>query len=81
MSDVYTIVVEGLEAAKSQAMWGTYGKSGVEPLRMVKLVDCETDHLLEILRTQHHIRRTDYETIIRSILKDRGVNAGQEETA
>ena len=33
-------------------LWGTYGKSGKEPLKWVKLGDCETEHLQAILRTQ-----------------------------
>jgi hypothetical protein len=39
-------------------MWGTYGKSDVPgqlgpgPLRWVRFIDCSTDHLKTILKTQ-----------------------------
>ena len=32
--------------------WGTYGKSGKNKLRWVKLINCSTSHLEAILRTQ-----------------------------
>lgn len=33
-----------------EVLWGTYGKSGKEPLRYVKLCECSTEHLNEILK-------------------------------
>jgi hypothetical protein len=63
--------VAGLEAAKRNAMWGTYGKPFRHPVRWVRLIDCSTDHLEAILQTEYQIRGGDYETIIRSILQDR----------
>jgi len=75
------IPVFGLELAKATAMWGTYGKGGIEhcggrcaehPLVWKRLVDCETEHLIAILRTQPQVWESDYVKIILSILKDRG---------
>lgn len=71
-ASMYTIVVNGCESAKNLAMWGTYGKSGKDPLRWVRLVDCSTDHLQSILKTQR--LSSDYFFLIWSILKDRGAN-------
>lgn len=84
------IEVEGLYAAKQLAMWGTYGKGGAEhcsgtcpehPLRWKRLIDCDTEHLQAILRTQWQLwypgvaGTCDYPDIIKAILKDRGVEA------
>lgn len=67
------MVATDMERAKQTAMWGTYGKLRSEPLRYVRLIDCATDHLQAILRTQPQVKGDDYETIILSILADRGV--------
>jgi len=56
---------------KDTAMWGTYGKGGNEPLKWVKLVDCTTEHLEAILRTQPQVWNTNYEEFIKEILEDR----------
>ena len=39
----------------ADTLWGTYGKSGKDPIKYVKLCDCETDHLQNILKTQNHL--------------------------
>lgn len=58
------------EEALYQARWGTYGPNGTDPLKYVRLIDCSTDHLTNILRTQHQIEpSTRY--IINEILKMR----------
>lgn len=71
-----------IRANKFQAMWGTYGKNGathcggtcpLHPLVWKRLIDCETEHLQAILRTQHHIRGHYYTDLIHEILADRGV--------
>ena len=67
----YQIVVNDFEIAKANAVWGTYGKNSDQPLTWKRLVDCETDHLQAILRTQGGLSMT-YMEIIHSILKDRG---------
>lgn len=35
--------------------WGTYGKSGREPLKFKKIRDMETEHIINVLCTQHQI--------------------------
>jgi len=67
----YTIGIAGTDRAKRLAEWGTYGKHGDNPLTYVKLIDCSTEHLQAILQTQKQIWGTDYELLIREILKDR----------
>lgn len=42
--------------------WGTYGKEGKGPCKDVKLVDCDTEHLKNILRTQPQI--TSFTTLV-----------------
>jgi hypothetical protein len=37
------------EIVRQYASWGTYGKSGKDPLRYVKVKDMETDHILAVL--------------------------------
>jgi hypothetical protein len=77
--------VVGMQAAKYGAMWGTYGKNGVEhcngtcplhPLVWKRLVDCETEHLVAILDTQSQVYTWEdgsYAKIITAILADRGI--------
>lgn len=77
----FMVGVNGLETAKQTAMWGSFGKGGVEhcsgtcpehPLRWKRLMDCETEHLKAILRTQRP--QASYFVIITSILEDRKQN-------
>jgi len=53
------------------ASWGTYGKSGKDPLRWVFLKDCTNDHLEAILRTEPVGGFTT--TVINLILKKRKI--------
>ena len=62
--------------AKFETVWGTYGKDAKEPLRYVRLIDCSTDHLQAILKTQPQLdfitsRGFTYRKIIQAILDDR----------
>jgi len=71
--------------AKKKALWGTYGKDGVNHphLTWVRLIDCSTEHLLSILKTQRHIHyvlNCSYQRIIESILMDRGAWKETHET-
>ena len=64
------------EEIKQRAKWGTYGKSGKEPLQYKRLIDLTTEHLQAILDTQPHISNTQYrgfsyDLLIMSILADR----------
>ena len=52
--------------------WGTYGKSGKEPLKQVRLGGCSTAHLNAILRTQRlQVRNPEYAEAIKMILESR----------
>lgn len=64
--------------AKYKMVWGTYGKNATEPLHYKRLVDCSTNHLIAILKTQHHITNT-MRFMIASILRDRKVENYVEE--
>lgn len=49
------------ENKRNAFVWGSYGKSGVEPIQWIKLSSMETDHIWQILKTQgdslpEHIR-------------------------
>jgi len=58
--------------AQENLVWGTYGPNACHypNLRWKRLVDCETDHLVAILNTQHQIN-TEYREAIDAIMKDR----------
>lgn len=43
--DLSVFLSDGHEAVREALTWGTYGKSGREPLRLVALKDMETDHI------------------------------------
>lgn len=53
--------------------WGTFGKEGKGPLRVLRLMDCETDHLQAILRTESWHLESHYSMAISCILECRGV--------
>jgi hypothetical protein len=70
------------EADKS-LIWGTYGKGTMEdyeagrikklpPVTWKKLDDCDTDHLIRILKNQPI--QPSYKTAISHILTDRGIS-------
>lgn len=49
---------EPFESSMKKLLWGTYGKSGKEPLKYVILFECETDHLNNIIKNMTKI--SDY---------------------
>jgi len=60
---------EPIESMMKKLLWGTYGKDGNQPLKYVKLFECETDHLHNILKSQ---RISDYyKSVINYILEYR----------
>ena len=66
----------GLAPAKYKPLypfqfWGTYGKSGKEPLRWVQIDHCSNAHIEAILTTQHHIRDTETEKMFENIMSYR----------
>jgi hypothetical protein len=59
---------------KKVARWGTFGKSGKEPLKYVKLIDCSTEHLEAILQQpyiQDNSSMVGMIEIINAIIADR----------
>lgn len=79
-SNLLQIVVADLPLAKESAVWGTFGRGGYEhcrgtckdhQLQYKKLIDCDDEHLHNLLNPQWAVPES-YRTIIRSILKDRG---------
>lgn len=65
---------EEINILKYVVKWGTYGKGGNEPLRMVRLIDCSSEHLVNIIKNLHifgYCRSRPYFQIIQCILKDR----------
>lgn len=69
--------VDSFEEAVATAVWGTYGKSGDQPLKFVKLCECTTDHLNAIIRTQARIDPL-YIKIIQHVLDKRKNPLGDE---
>lgn len=69
-----TVKAEVPRVEGDEMLWGTYGISGKEPLKLKKLRDCDTDHLQAILRTQSHVHgcNRNYGKVIANILKARG---------
>lgn len=62
------------EYKKKYFTWGTYGPKGDQPRKTILLANADTDHLKAILTTQIHIGPETTE-IIKSILKDRGIES------
>lgn len=56
---------------RNKLLWNTRGVSGREKPHYVPLIDCSSDHLNAILKTQSQINNTIYEKVIKSILKFR----------
>lgn len=75
-----TNIAAPIEDLIQVARWGTYGKGGKEPLKWVKLIDCETEHLEAILRTQPQIGR-GYRRMIQTILHQRKTQTKEPNTA
>lgn len=63
-------------------MWGTRGKSGTEPLRMVRLGECTSDHLekiaLHLINDQHRSEQAEYVRACRMILESRKYELPEE---
>lgn len=68
-----SIVPEKLSS--KELLWGTYGPNAIywPSLKMVKLDDCDTDHLQNILRTEDWHLNDTYRNAISEILRERGV--------
>jgi hypothetical protein len=70
-ADLVTIKVNGLDQAKQNAVWLTKGQDRTQPATAVRLVDCTSDHLKNIVLHKPDLS-SDYLRIIESILEDRG---------
>jgi len=49
-----------LEEAVKIPIWGTYGKSGNEPLKYVAVADMDTEHLKNVLDNQNVLEQIAY---------------------
>ncbi len=63
------------EEIKRSLPWNTYGPQGSQPLTPVRLIECDTNHLENILATQKHLTLLQYHVII-AILRDRWLAGG-----
>jgi hypothetical protein len=70
-ADLIEIRVNGLDEAKKNAVWLTKGQDRTQPATAVKLVDCTTDHLKNIVTNKPNLS-ADYRRVIEAILEDRG---------
>jgi hypothetical protein len=60
---------DDLNTLKKNLLWGTYGIDGLQPLKFIKLISADTDHLKNILKLRN--LTYDYLKIIESILEDK----------
>lgn len=52
---VYNCALNGCKPVREWLTWGTYGKSGNEPLKWVILKNMSDEHIQAILETQRQI--------------------------
>jgi len=71
-ADLIEVKVNGMAAAKANAVWLTKGLDRTQPATAVLLVDCTSDHLQNILANKPNLS-DDYRRVITSILEDRGI--------
>jgi hypothetical protein len=45
------------QSVRDWMKWGTYGKNGDQPLKLVLLKDMSDEHIRAILKTQFHINK------------------------
>ena len=50
--DLSVSLDQGILAAREAASWGSYGKNGDEPLRLIKLCKMTNNHIKACLKTQ-----------------------------
>jgi len=70
-ADLITIKVNGIAEAKANAVWLTKGQDRTQPATAVRLVDCTSDHLKNIVLNKPDLSE-DYLRVIEAILEDRG---------
>ena len=52
---IVNCALRGFKPVREWMIWGTYGKSGKDPLKWVILKNMSDEHIQAILDTQHHI--------------------------
>jgi hypothetical protein len=70
-ADLIEIKVNGLDSAKQYAVWLTKGLDRTQSATAVRLLDCTSDHLKNIVANKPNLS-ADYLRVIESILEDRG---------
>ena len=55
----YLFKISNEEAVKI-AKWGTYGKTGKEPLKWIPIADMETDHINKVLNFSNPLVQLEY---------------------
>ena len=50
--DLSVYLEDGIEAVREACTWGTYGKNGDQPHRLIKLSEMSNQHILACLDTQ-----------------------------
>lgn len=70
-ADLVEIRVDGIAQAKEHAVWLTKGIDHGQPVAVVRLIDCTSDHLKNIVLNKPNLS-PDYRRVIDSILEDRG---------
>lgn len=70
-ADLIEIKVNGLDQAKQSAVWLTKGLDRSQPAVAVRLTDCTSDHLKNIVATKPNLS-PDYLRVIVAILEERG---------
>jgi hypothetical protein len=70
-ADLIEIKVNGLDQAKQNAVWLTKGLDRSQPAVAVRLTDCTSDHLKNIVVNKPNLS-PDYRRVIEAILEERG---------
>jgi len=63
------------DEVKQSLKWGTYGPNGDRPLTPIRFIECDTNHLENIVATQAHLNLLHYHVIL-AILRDRYLAGG-----
>lgn len=64
--------------AMKEHIWGTYGSTGNGRLKWLRLCECSTTHLENIITTQHHIQELTKRIIV-ALLAERYAKSDNEE--
>jgi len=70
----YSVDADCIEEIRKYFTWGSYGKLGNEPKKLILLKDMSDSHINAILDTQYHIRGTKVEKFFQMEMKYRKDN-------